>query len=313
MYKPSILILKPSSLGDIVHGLLVANTIKRERPKTLIHWVARDVFAPLVQACPVVDETFLFHRQAGAKAFVRLIREIRARRYEHVLDFQGLARTGLLSLCARADEKIGRSDAREGAGFCYHRRVSLPPKGRQSHAVDILAEFLPALGLPRRVAPRLPLRVPQVNPAHSPDTPPILIFPESRRPEKNWPFFPELTAALCRELPSQRIIWAGARTMPCPQADDRHNFVNLTGATTLPDLMALLARARLVIGNDSGPLHLAAALGTPTLALFGPTAPDQFRPYPGDDKQNRILRAPQGRFTELPAAVVLEKIRDILN
>jgi len=312
MPKPSILILKPSSLGDIVHGLLVAHTIRQEWPNAVIHWVARDIFAPLVQACPVVDETLLFHRKAGAKAFVRLIRKIQERRYDYVLDFQGLARTGLMILCARADQKVGRSDAREGAGFCCHRRVSLPPRGRKSHAVDILAEFLPALGLPRRVEPRLPVRVPQVNPAHAPHTFPILIFPESQRPEKNWPFYPELTAALCRDLPSNHVIWAGAGTIPCPQADGGHNFANLTGATTLPDLIALLARARLVVGNDSGPLHLAAALGIPTLALFGPTDPDRFRPYPGDDKQNRVLRAPQGRFAALSATVVQKKIRGIL-
>jgi ADP-heptose:LPS heptosyltransferase len=313
MHQLSILIIKPSSLGDIVHGLLVANTLRQEWPNAVIHWVSRDIFAPLVLACPVVDETLFFQRSTGAKAFVRLIREIRRHRYDYVLDFQGLARTGLLTLCARAGQKIGRSDAREGAGFCCHQRVPLPPGGRKSHAVDILAEFLPALGLPRRVAPRLPVRVPQVNPEHSPYTNPILIFPASRRPKKNWPFYPELTTALCHNLPNKQIIWAGAETAPCPQANNMRNFVNLTGMTTLPDLIALLAQARLVVGNDSGPLHLAAALGTPTLALFGPTDPNQYRPYPGDDQQNRVLQAPKGCFAKLSAIAVLEKIQDSLK
>jgi ADP-heptose:LPS heptosyltransferase len=313
MHQPSILIIKPSSLGDIVHGLLVANTIRQEWPNAVIHWVSRDIFAPLVLACPVVDKTLFFRRSTGAKAFLSLIREIRGHRYDYVLDFQGLARTGLLTLCARAGQKIGRSDAREGAGFCCHRRVPLPPGGRKSHAVDILAEFLPALRLPRRVEPRLPFCVPQVNPAHGPYITPILIFPESRRPEKNWPFYPELTTLLCRDLPNNQIIWAGNRTASCPQADGRLNFLNLTGMTTLSDLIALLAQARLVVGNDSGPLHLAAALGTPTLTLFGPTDPNQYRPYPGDDQQNHVLQAPKGCFAELSTTAVLEKIQDILK
>jgi heptosyltransferase I len=260
----------------------------------------------------VVDEVLLFHRGAGAVAFTRLIQEIRRRRYDYVLDFQGLARTGLLTLCAKAKKKIGRSDAREGSGMCYHHRVPLPPDGHKSHAVDILSEFLPALNLPRRVEHRLPLRIPQDSKACAPFKAPVLIFPESRRPEKNWPFYAELTTGLCRDRPDSHVLWAGGGVMACPEAGSLDNFVNLTAATTLPELIALLAQARLVVGNDSGPLHLAAAMGVPTLALFGPTDPNQFRPYPGDDRQNHVLRAPQGRLAELPARAVLNKIQGIL-
>lgn len=313
MPQPAVLVLKPSSLGDIVHGLLAARMIKKGLPGAIIHWVSRDVFAPLVRACPVADRVLVFHRGAGVRAHLGLAREIRRQRYDYVLDFQGLARTGLLTMLARAEQKIGRSDAREGARFCYHRLAPLPDEGSRSHAVDILAEFLPLLGLPRKIEPRLPMRIPPAPTRHGPFNSPALIFPESRRPEKNWPGYAKLTAALCRNMPRQQVVWAGARAMPCPQAEGRSNFINLTASTTLPELLGLVARARLVVGNDSGPLHLAAALGIPTLALFGPTDPGQYRPYPGDDRQNHVLQAPRGLFSNLSVAAVLCKIQDILS
>lgn len=313
----TILIIKPSSLGDIVHGLLVARMIKDGLPGAVIHWVCRDIFAPLVLACPAVDLALPFHRKSGPGAFLRLAREIRRRRYDLVLDFQGLARTGLLALFSGARQTMGRRDAREGARFCYGQRVPLPAAGRHSHAVDILAEFLPALGLPRRVQPRLPLRISGEGGtglalAGRFETQ-LLLFPESRRPEKNWPFYPELTAALCRDLPDVRIAWAGAQAMACPRSEGLENFENLTASTALPDLISLIARTRLVVGNDSGPLHLAAAMGVATLALFGPTDPARFRPWPGDDLHNHVLRAPGGRFSSLPESAVLDTIRAILE
>lgn len=313
----TILIIKPSSLGDIVHGLLVARMIKDGLAGAVIHWVCRDIFIPLVLACPAVDLVLSFHRKSGPGAFLRLAREIRRRRYDLVLDFQGLARTGLLALFSGARQTMGRWDAREGARFCYGQRVPLPVAGRYSHAVDILTEFLPALGLPRRVEPRLPLRIPGeggtgLAPAGRFETQ-LLLFPESRRPEKNWPFYPELTAALCRGLPDVRITWAGAQAMACPRCEGLDNFQNLTAATALPDLISLIARTRLVVGNDSGPLHLAAAMGVATLALFGPTDPTRFRPWPGDDLHNHVLRSPGGRFLSLPESAVLDTIRAILE
>ena len=324
MSSPTILIIKPSSLGDIVHGLLVAQMIKVGLPQSRIDWVCRDIFSPLVAACPVVDDVLLFERHGGPSGFLRLVRDLRRRRYSHVLDMQGLARSGLIALLARADKVLGRSDAREGAALTYNRRAPLPASGRRAHAVAILSEFLPLLGLPRQVGPRLPFRMekqksdrlmPWAIPA-SP-TEPILIFPESSRVEKNWSGFALLTDLLIDALPGTPVVWAGARhltshQLSIPALTSSSRFHNLTGKTTLAQLPPLLAKARLVVGNDSGPLHLAAALGVPTLALFGPTEPDLYRPYPGDDHQNRILRAPQGDFRLLKPATVLDFIRTML-
>ncbi|GAB6057300.1 glycosyltransferase family 9 protein [Desulfonatronum parangueonense] len=315
MKNPTFLIIKPSSLGDIVHGLLVAQMIKRGFPESRIDWVCRDIFAPLIHACPFVDNVFLFERHGGIAAFLKLIRNVRQHRYGWILDMQGLARSGLITMLGRAETSIGRSDAREGARFVYDKRPPLPPTGVQSHAVAILSEFLPLLGLPRNVSPRL--IIPTGNQgcpqAFTMSSAPVLLFPESRRAEKNWPFFPRLTRDLGEIFPGIPIVWAGAQAVDFPADISGEDFINLTGKTSLRELLPLLAGARLVVGNDSGPLHLAAALGVPTLALFGPTDPARYRPYPEDDRQNRILCAPGGVFQRLQPETVLESIRNILT
>ena len=345
MHSPTVLIIKPSSLGDIVHGLLVAQMIRVGFPEARIDWVCRDVFAPLVAACPVVDDVLLFQRHGGPRGFLRLIRDVRKRRYSHVLDMQGLARSGLIALAARADIVVGRGDAREGAGIAYHRRTPLPTAGRDAHAVDILAEFLPLLGLPKDVAAqlrfRLPGRLSKVPPGTlcdnvHPDRPgspelstkcqtpgqtsgPILLFPESSRPEKNWPGYAALTKLLLDALPDASAVWVGAHAVPGPSAltglskSNISRFQNMTGQTALAELPELIAQALLVVGNDSGPLHLAAAMGVPTLALFGPTAPAKYRPYPGDDRRNRVLCAPGGDMGLLRPKVVLEAVLEAVR
>jgi ADP-heptose:LPS heptosyltransferase len=88
-----ILVIKPSSVGDILHGLQVAQSIRDQAPDSRITWVVRDRFAPLVETCATVDEVLLFHRGRGAAAFLRLLRDIRARHYDLVLDFRQRARS----------------------------------------------------------------------------------------------------------------------------------------------------------------------------------------------------------------------------
>jgi heptosyltransferase-1 len=124
-----LLIIKPSSLGDIVHGLQVAASLKEQVPDLRISWIVRDIFAPLVKSCEAVDQVFVFRRMAGTKGFFELMRDVRKLKFDWVFDFQGLLRTGLMTWRTLADHKVGRTDAREGARFFYDRQVPLPPGG----------------------------------------------------------------------------------------------------------------------------------------------------------------------------------------
>ena len=143
----NILIIKPSSLGDIVHGLQVAQSIREQLPDCHISWVVRERFAPLVQLCETVDEAFIFYRKGGVKAFYQLVQTLRQQSFDYVLDFQGLARSGLMTYFAHSTHKFGRSDAREFARLAYHACAPLPRNDQQSHAIDILLQFLPLMEL----------------------------------------------------------------------------------------------------------------------------------------------------------------------
>src|SRR3982750_2457036 len=112
-----LLILKPSSLGDIVHALQVATSLKAQCSDLRISWVVREIFAPIVRACDAVDHVYVFERNAGAKGFMRLMKELRKTEFDFVFDMQGLLRTGLMASRALAKKTYGRSDAREWSGM----------------------------------------------------------------------------------------------------------------------------------------------------------------------------------------------------
>ena len=290
---PEWLIIKPSSLGDIVHGLQVAQSLKMQRPDFRITWVARDCFVPLVRACLAVDRCWSYPRYGGARGFIRLLRQIRCQRFDGVIDFQGLARSGLMLAAAQAARKIGRSDAREGAGFFYREQIPLPARGRASHAVDILAGVLPLLGC--RVELMWPLAFRMVAPRTFAKAllhcKPIVMFPDSRRAEKIWPGFVALAESIYRRFPERMLVWAGQTVGVKPNLPGGA-WVDVTGRTTLGEMVSLIAGACLVIANDSAPVHLAAALQVPVVALFGPTDPQRFGPYPLNSPGRYSLRAP---------------------
>lgn len=300
-----LLIIKPSSLGDIVHGLQVATTLKNQFPDLRISWIVRDIFAPLVRACEAVDRTYVFRRHEGPAGFFRLMSQVRETEFDYVFDFQGLLRTGLMTWRAKARHKYGRSDGREGAGLFYAHKVPLPPEGRRSHALDILLQFCPVLGAKAELQGSLHFRSVEglnLNFLESrTGARPIVMFPDSRRAEKRWPGFKELTEILSRDGTGRKIVWAGNAYIDCKDPLPESQFLNLTGNTSLVSLPALIKRASWVISNDSGPMHLAAAMGVPTLGLFGPTDPRLFGPYPLSRATNNVIQAPLGNLKLLTA------------
>jgi ADP-heptose:LPS heptosyltransferase len=311
-----VLIIKPSSLGDIIHGLQVAQSLRAQAPEAQVDWVAAKAFAPLVRACPVVDHVYEFDRHRSVGSFARLAGEIRRERYDWALDLQGLARSALLLAAARAKNKAGRADGREGSTLFARQKPALPPKGRHSHALDILRQFLPLLGLSAELsAEPLDFLHPEqpVLPSEFAQRGPVVMFPDSRVKKKEWPGFYELTAHLLKHRPDLSIVWAG-RSGPEPElAWPEERFANLLGRTGLEELPEIISAARLVICNDSGPMHLAAALHRPVVALFGPTDHERFGPYPLDSPRHTIIRAPDGKLEKLSANIVLMNVEKALK
>ena len=310
-----LLIIKPSSLGDIVQGLQVATSLKAQRENLRISWIVREIFAPIVRACEAVDRVYVFDRNGGAKGFLRLMREVRATKFDYAFDMQGLLRTGLMTSRARAKHKVGRSDAREWSGIFYDEKVPLPPDGRRSHALDILLQFCTVLGAKPELKGALKFReVDSLNLKFADGrggARPFVLFPDSRRADKRWGGFKQLTEMILREDRSRKVVWAGSNFLPDRGAFSTAQFLNLTGNTSLVSLPALVKRADWVVTNDSGPMHLAAALGVRVFAIFGPTDPRLFGPYPIGGPLNHVIQAPVGDLRLLSARDVYARFRKI--
>lgn len=303
-----ILIIKPSSLADIVHGLQVATTMKAQCDDLRISWIVRDIYAPIVRACSAVDHVYVFERSAGTKGFLKLVKEVRKTKFDFAFDFQGLLRTGLMTSRITAKKKVGRSDAREMAGIFYDDKVALPPSGRKSHPIDILLQFCPVLGGKPELRGTLKFREVDTLKLKFTDgrggSRPIVMFPDSRRADKRWTGFKQLTELILRGDRTRKVIWAGSSIVPDRDSFLPEQFLNLTGNTSLVSLPALIKRADWVISNDSGPMHLAAALGVRTLAIFGPTDPVLCGPYPLNAPTNVVVQAPVGDLKLLTAKEV---------
>lgn len=302
-----ILVLKPSSLGDIIHGLLVAESIRLQLPGARIDWVARDIFAPMVRACKTVDTVLPFHRGAGLGAFGQLVADIRDEPYDWVLDMQGLARSGIMALFSKTprNRRVGRADAREGSRWACGKWARTPV-GAEPHAVDILREFMPAMGLKNELLGQLEFAEPE-KPLPSLPERYYLLFPGSRRAEKEWPGFADLTEQIL-EHTDAAVVWAGDVETAGRDQWPQERFLNLTAKTALDALPQLIAGARVSVCNDSGPMHLAAAMGKPVLGLFGPTSPRRYGPYPLEAPTNQVIEAPGGELAKLDAAAVFAQL-----
>ncbi|MFA5264512.1 MAG: glycosyltransferase family 9 protein, partial [Opitutaceae bacterium] len=282
-----------------------------DRAPLHVDWVVRDIFAPFVKSCAVVDRTYEFKRYGGTIEFLRLIKELRKTRYDYVFDFQGLLRTGLMTWRTLAKIKAGRCNAREGATAFYNVKVPLPPAGRRSHKLDILLQFLPVLDLEPSLQGRLRFReIEKLKLSFiegKKGVKPVVIFPDSKRAEKNWLGYRQLTKLILQEDKTRRVIWAGLAHMPDKGAYPSERFLNLTGNTSLLSLPALINRADWVIANESGPLHLAAALGVKNLAVLGTTDPRVLGPYPLTAPENHVIQAPVGNLSLLQAKEVYSR------
>ena len=303
------LFIKPSSLGDIVHGLQLAESLKREIDDLKISWVSREMFAPLVESCRTVEEVFIFNRYGGLWDFIRLLGDVRKREFEWVIDLQGLFRSGLICFFSRGENKAGRADAREGAKFFYPQMPPLPETGKGSHALEILLQFRKLFDLPPELSGAIQFNsdLPEAvkdkllsnNSAAK-----LLFFPESRRAEKEWPYFEKLSSRLLKTRKDIQIIWVASKPIEVDLPFPREHFVNLSGETSIESLPALIETADIVLSNDSGPMHLAAALNKPTLGLFGPTSPTRFGPW---GQLDRVLTAPEGDLRNLDISKVQEQ------
>ena len=284
-----VLILKPSSLGDIIHALPVLRLIKRQRPDWTVHWWIAKHFSSLLEMDPDIAALHYFDRNAWSEAqglcrSLESIGQMRREQFDVAIDLQGLARSALHGWAARGAYRIGLQQNRECAALFYDERVERPTP--ETHAVDWCRAVLPRLGLqtdgefewmPER--PWLNKRLTEQG--FEAGSRWVVLCPGTRWPSKQWPveYFEQLMGELAGGSVRFAVVGSGAEKILGKRLAGRRDCVDLTGKTTLPEMTEWLRASSVVVTNDSGPMHVAAAVGTPVIALFGPTNASKTGPY----------------------------------
>ncbi|MFT4546342.1 MAG: heptosyltransferase-1 [Verrucomicrobiales bacterium] len=277
----SLLVVKPSSLGDVVHTLPAVALIKRAYPQLSIRWVVRSEFMPLLDGNPDLDGTIEFPRaqMRGLGGVFKLFRWAKSALREPavpdlVIDFQGLARSGVMAWCSGAREVIGLSDSREGAGLFHKWVVEVDAHG---HAVDRYLEVPRALGIDCSGADELFRLQGGALPAgvEFPEQPFVMLHPFSRGEGKSLSVGQVKT--LCEALAPLPVILVGRAEEELGPLRD--GVIDLLNRTSLAELVAVTRRADFVISVDSGPMHIAAALSDRLVSLHTWSEPRMVGPY----------------------------------
>jgi ADP-heptose:LPS heptosyltransferase len=350
-YK-NILIIKPSSLGDVVQALPALSALRRNFPDAKISWLVNDDFAGLLKGHPHLDEIIPFERRFFGRAWynprafaalVAFVRRLHRSEFDLVIDLQGLFRTAALSRLTGCKKRFGQADAREFAPVFYTDKIVQDKNC--IHLVDYYLKIVKAAGAsdnePRWVEFILPrnsavdnsiadlLNGSNINPANY-----AVFIPGSAHSDKRWPVecFAELAGRISLQF-GFSIVAAGTAgekdiveqikklaSVPVPNEASQEvklrdvpkgsgcrpfgtearpleaasfGITNFAGATDIGELTALLRGARLVVSNDTGPGHIAAALGVPLVMIFGRANPARIAPY----KRSHCVAAvePDGR------------------
>jgi heptosyltransferase I len=297
MNGPRILIVRLGAMGDIIHALPAVASLKHSLPHSSITWIVEPRWTPLLDGNPCLDHIIQFER--GTIANLRTsLRALRRQRFDFAVDFQGLIKSALVASAARADRIYGfdhRAAREPAASWFYSHRVAL----RNYHAVERNLDLAAGAGATSLLKQfPLPPGIPEGN---LPDRPFVLASPQAGWGAKQWPleYYSELGARLRRET-GMPLVLNGATPIEVPDT--------IPHVSGLAGLIDATRRASAVVGVDSGPLHLAAALGKPGVAIYGPTEPERHGPY---GETFRVLRSPGAVTTYRRSAESVPSMREI--
>lgn len=310
-----ILIVKLSAIGDVIHTLPALNALRRHWPGARITWLVEEAASDLVIGHPSLDRVLVSRRKRWVADLrgrrwrrslgeaMQFFRALRDTRYDLILDFQALLKSGVLIALARGRRKVGFDrgmEHMERSHLFLNERI--PPVSMEIHALDRGLMLIGALGVPAGdVEYRIPVtdrdrdRVLRymADVGIDPARPIVAINPMAKWETKLWDpaKFSRLADRLVETRNAQVVFTGGPEDRPAVEGiigrTVRGTF-NLAGRTRLKELAAVFEGSNVVISTDTGPMHLAAAIGTPVVALFGPTAP--WRTGPHGDK-HRVVRS----------------------
>jgi heptosyltransferase I len=329
----SICILRLSALGDATHLVPLIRTLRRAWPQVPITWILGKGEAKLMEGLEDV-ELVVFDKSAGWRGMADLRRRLGGRRFEVLLHMQLALRANVLATLVHAERRIGYDRARSKEGHSLVINERIPTGGH--HVLDAFGKFCEPLGLKQdRVEWNLP--VPQAardwaGEQLPGDVPTLIVSPCSSHVLRNWA--PERYAAVADHAADRgwRIAICGGRselerrTADAIQAAMRHPAVDLVGKDTLKQLLALLERAHLVLSPDSGPAHMANAMGTPVIGLFACTDRERCGPYSDlrwsvnhyDEASRKFMHRPAsdlpwGKRVEFPGVMDLIGVDEVVG
>jgi lipopolysaccharide heptosyltransferase I len=295
-----ILIVRLSALGDIIHALPVLFAIKRELPSVSVDWLVEDSYASVLALVPELDRRIIVRAKSpggvdeairfggGGLGYLRAVSFLRAQRYDAALDLQGLIKSAVWARLSGAKRVIGfkRGYLREPQAVRFYSETVMPPQS--GHVIDKNLSVLSALNVPdspmtiRLQAAAAPDVVAAIAAAGGPCKF-IVLNPGAAWPNKRWPAdrFGAVAAALFRRTRLRSLITWGPseRELAESVVASSGGAAKLAPATSVADLAVLLRDAAVVVSGDTGPLHIAAAMGTPLVGLYGPTWPERNGPW----------------------------------
>ncbi len=298
----NILIVKLSAIGDVVHTLPSLAALRRLYPEAHITWVIEEASADLIAGHPFLDRVLVSRRKrwvrelknprlAGKtlKEILTFIKTLRDRPYDLVIDFHGLFKSSLIVLLSGARRKLGYDSLQELSGLFLNEKI---PEDLSKHAIDRYLDFLRYLGAPE-AKPEFLIPVDRENKERVASLLAengldrnrrfVAVSPMALWETKLWE--EDRFARLCDRIIGELAVPVVFTGHEVHGMNDRiqslmsSKAVNLGGKTSLRDLAWLYKLSSLLITTDSGPMHIAAAMGTPVIALFGPTSPLRTGPY----------------------------------
>ena len=287
----SILILLMGSVGDVARGIVLTHQIKTQRPDCRITWLVEPKSHAVVELHSGIDEIILFERGKGLPALIGLFSKLRSQRFDVVLDLQRHAKSGLFSWLSGAPRRIGfhRTDAKEGNWL--FSTETIPALGESIPKIRHYLAFLQPLGLEiiepfdfgLRTKAEL-VALPDAFPVTY-ESPRIGLLLGSAWRSKDWVAegYDQLISLILNRLDSKVFLLGDKSVAPLAErlisAHNNPRLLSFAGKTSLRELIGIIANIDLICGPDSGPGHIAAALGVPYVGLFGATDPERTAPF----------------------------------
>jgi len=289
----SFLIIRLGALGDVIHGIPTAAALRRHFPAARLDWVVDPRYVELLELVEGLDRCIPFDPRdlvRGVQAWSALGR-LRGAHYDAVIDLQGLLKSAVLARLVGARQTIGfpASHLREPQARFFYTDTQDP--GRATHVIEKSLGLLRALDV-QPTAARFPIRVPETElaagiAARLGSEGYVLLNPGAAWPNKRWPpaRFGTVAKAIRHEHGLRSVVmWGpGEESLATSVVAASEGAAEASPQTRIIDVVAIARGARLMVSGDTGPLHVAGAVGTPLVALFGPTLPERNGPWASND------------------------------